>query len=60
MEKIEIWSYEQVVYTHNLEFVLENETHTALSDFEIQTYHLITARWPDLFDSQPKKREPGE
>ena len=29
---------------HNLEFVLENEMHEVLWDFEIQADHLILAR----------------
>ena len=33
---------------YNPEFVLENETHKLLWDFEIQTDHLISARRPDL------------
>ena len=37
---------------YNPEFVLENETHKHLWDFEIQTDHLISARRPD----QKKKR----
>ena len=32
---------------HNLESVLEKETHKLLWDFEIQTDHLISARRPD-------------
>ena len=32
---------------HNPESALENETHKFLSDFEIQTDHLISARRPD-------------
>ena len=35
-------------YIHNLEFFLENETHKIIWDSEIQTDHLISARWPDL------------
>ena len=30
------------------EFVMENQTHKIHWDFEIQTYHLILARIPDL------------
>ena len=33
---------------HNLESVLENETHKLRLDFEIQTDHQILARQPDL------------
>ena len=35
-------------YTHNADSLLENETHKLLWDFEIQTGHLIPARWLDL------------
>ena len=35
-------------YMHKLNFVQENETHKILCDFEIQTDHLIIARWPGL------------
>ena len=35
-------------YMHNPEFVLENEMHKVLWDFEIQTDHLILARQPDF------------
>ena len=38
---------------HNSESVLENETHNIWGDFEIQTDHLISARWP----VNKKKRE---
>ena len=41
------------------EFVLENETHEILLDFEIQTDHLIPARRPDLVIIN-KKRETAE
>ena len=33
-------------YIHNPESILENESHTLLWDFAIQTYHLILATWP--------------
>ena len=33
---------------HNQESVVENETYKLLSDFEIQTDHLISTRRPDL------------
>ena len=36
-------------YMHNPEPVLENETHTILRDFVIQTCHLILAKRPDLW-----------
>ena len=35
-------------YISNPEYVLENETHKILRDFEIQTDHLITAKRQDL------------
>ena len=44
---IEIWPYEQIVYTQP-ESTLGNEMHKLLWDFEIQTYDLISARWHDL------------
>ena len=33
---------------HNPEAVLENDTHTLLRDFDIQTDNRISARQPDL------------
>ena len=33
---------------HNPAFVLENETHKLLWNFDIQTDHIISARIPDL------------
>ena len=44
---------------HNPESILGNETHEVLSDFDIQTDHLISARRPDLLIVN-KKREPAE
>ena len=41
---------------HNPASVLENETHKLLLDFEIQTYHLISARWQDLIIINKKWR----
>ena len=35
-------------YMHNPEFILENEAHKLLWDFEIRTDHLISARKLDL------------
>ena len=43
----------------NQEFVLENERHKLLLDFEIQTKHLGSVRQPDLVIVN-KKRESGE
>ena len=44
-------------YIHNPESTLENETHKAAWDFEIQTDHLILASQPDIVLVY-KKREP--
>ena len=41
---------------HTTESVLENKTHKILLDFEIQTYHLISARRPDLVIVKKKKK----
>ena len=41
---------------HNPESVLENETHKVLWDFEVQMDHLISARRPDLLNSEPAKQ----
>ena len=43
-------------YMYNLEFVLENEKHKLLWDFEIQTDNLILARQLDLMIVNKKKR----
>ena len=40
---------------HNPESVLENEMHKYLWDFEIQTDHLISARWLDPIIINQKK-----
>ena len=40
----------------NPESVLENETHKLLWDFEIQTDHLIKARWSDFIIIKKKER----
>ena len=54
---------------HNPESIRENETHKLLWDFEVQMYHLISARQPDLVivktknnkkKKKKKKREPAE
>ena len=39
-----------------------NDTNKLLLDFDIQTYHLISARWPDLVivKKKKKKKEPAE
>ena len=44
-------------YMHNLESILENETHKILWDFEIQTDHLISAIQQDLVIVNKKKRK---
>ena len=44
-------------YMHNPESVLENEMHKLLWDFDLQTDHLISARWPDLVIINKKKKE---
>ena len=41
---------------HNPAYVLENDTHKLLWDFDIQTDHLISARRPDLIIINTKKR----
>ena len=43
-------------YVHNPESVLENDAHKLLWDFDIQTYHLISARRPDLIIINKKKK----
>ena len=50
-------------YIHIPESVLENETHTFLVDFKIQTDHLISARRPDrviVNNNKKKKKEKKE
>ena len=37
--------------------VLENDTHKLLWDFDIQTDHRISARWPDLIIINKKKKK---
>ena len=41
---------------HNPAPILENDMHKLLRDFDIQTYHLISARRPDLIIINKKKR----
>ena len=41
---------------HNLESVLENETHKFRWDFEIKTDHQISARRPDLIIINKKRK----
>ena len=46
---------------YNLEFVLVNETHKLMLDFEIVMHDLISTRRPDLvIVDKKKKREPAE
>ena len=49
------FDYTNMWYMHNPEPVLENETHTILWDFEIQTDDLISARRPDQVIVHNKK-----
>ena len=44
-------------YIHNPESVQEYETKKLLWDFEIQTDHLISARWPNLIIINKKKKK---
>ena len=46
---------------HDLELVLEKETHKILWDFEIRMDHLISVKWPDLIiGNKKKKKKKGE
>ena len=42
---------------HNLESILENDTHKILWNFDIQTDPLISARQPDLVRVKKKKKK---
>ena len=44
-------------YMHKPAPVLENAMHKLLWDFNIQTGHLISARWQDLIIINKKKKE---
>ena len=44
-------------FMQNLAPVLENDTHELLWDFNIQTYHLILPRRPDLIIINKKKKK---
>ena len=44
-------------YKHNQESILENEMHKCLWDFEVQTDHQISARWPDQVMVNKKKKK---
>ena len=43
-------------YMYNPAYVLENDTHELLWDFDVQTEPLISARRPDLIIINIKKR----
>ena len=43
----------------NPDSIIENETHKIIFYFEIQTYHIISARRPDLVMTS-QKIEPAE
>ena len=44
-------------YIHKPEYILEDETHKILWDFEIQTDHQVLARWLDqvIINKEKKK-----
>ena len=42
---------------HNPATIVENDTHTLLGDFHIQTDHLISARRPDIIIINNKKKK---
>ena len=41
---------------HNPTFFLEKDTHKLLRDFDLQTYHLISARRPNFIIINKKKK----
>ena len=43
-------------YMHNPAPILENKTHNLLCDYDLHTYHLISARRPDLIIINKTKR----
>ena len=47
-------------YMHKSAAVLENGTHKLLSDSDIQTDHLISARRPDIIVINNKKKKKRE
>ena len=47
------------LYMHKPEYVLENERHKNLWDFEAQTYQLISSRWQNVLIVN-ENREPAE
>ena len=44
-------------YMHNPAYVLDNDTHKLLLDFDIKTDHLISASRPDLIVINKKKKK---
>ena len=44
-------------YLHNRTYILEDETHKLLWDFDIQTDHLISSRRLDLKKKKKKKKK---
>ena len=61
-EKCKKFDHANKWYRHNPAPVLENDTHKKfLWDFNIQTYHLISARRPDLIIiNKKRKRKPAK
>ena len=51
------FDYTNKWYIHNSAPVLENDTHKLLWDFDIHTYHRISARRPDLIIINKKKKK---
>ena len=51
--------YDQTIqwYMHKPEFVQKDEAHKILSDFEMQTDHVIPARRPDLVMDNKKENQ---
>ena len=41
---------------HNPAYVIENDTHALLWDFDIETDHLISARRPDIIMIKKKRK----
>ena len=56
VQEIDVWPLEQVVYSQPRIHPGEWDAENSLKDFEIQTDHLISARWPDLELINKKKR----
>ena len=49
------FDHKNIWYLHSPTFVLENDTHKLLWDFDIQTDHLISPRRPDIIIINKKK-----